>query len=190
MKPKINKISFNSPVILIFAIICLAAFALNYLTAGYSNRLVFSVYRAPLSEPLTYVRFIGHIFGHADWGHISANMTMLLLTGPLLEEKYGRADIIIIILITAVATGFINFVFFPDTALLGSSGVVFAFIMLSSFTGTKNGKIPLTFILIFIIYISSQVYDGIFLKDNISNITHIVGGIIGGMFGFIINCRR
>ena len=87
-------------------------------------------------------------------------------------------------------TGIINFVFFPDTALLGSRGVVFAFIMLSSFTGTKNGRIPLTFILIFVIYISSQVYDGIFLKDNISNITHIAGGIIGGMFGFIINCRR
>ena len=91
MKPKINKISFNSPVILIFAIICLAAFALNYLTGGYSNRLLFSVYRAPLSDPLTYVRFVGHIFGHADWGHISANMTMLLLTGPLLEEKYGMS---------------------------------------------------------------------------------------------------
>ncbi len=187
MKNILNKISFNSPIILVFAAICVLTFFINHVTGGFSNNILFSVYRAPLSQPLTYLRFIGHIFGHANWQHLSANMTMFLLIGPLLEEKYGSQNIIAVIIVTAVVTGIVNFVFFPNAALLGSSGVVFAFIILSSFTGVKSGKIPLTFILVLVIYISAQIYDGIFVNDNVSNITHIVGGIIGGIFGFVIN---
>ncbi len=181
-----KKISFNSPVILIFTALCFFAFAANIITSGGANRLFFSVYNSSLTSPLTYFRFIGHVFGHADWAHLSSNIVMILLLGPLLEEKYGAAKISIVMVITAVVTGIINFFIFRNTALLGSSGIVFAFIILSSFTGTRNGKIPITFILIAIIYIGGQIYDGIFLRDNISNITHIVGGIVGGVCGFLL----
>lgn len=181
------KISFNSPVILGFTAICLVSLLLSMLTHGTSNNAVFSVYRSSLTDPLTYVRFFGHIFGHASWEHFINNIMYILLLGPLLEEKYGGTDMIMIIAVTALVTGLINFIFFPHIQLLGASGVVFAFILLSSFANFQNGKIPVTFILVAVIYIGQQVYDGVFTNNNVSELTHIIGGITGSVFGFVEN---
>lgn len=182
-----NKISFNSPVILGFTAICLVSLLLSILTHRASNQMVFSVYRSSLLNPLTYIRFFGHVFGHASWSHFMNNIMYILIIGPLLEEKYGKADMIMIIAVTALVTGLINFIFFPHVQLLGASGVVFAFILLSSFTGFQNGKIPVTFILVAVIYIGQQIYSGVFEKNNISELTHIIGGLVGSAFGFAEN---
>lgn len=183
---KIN-ISFNSPVVLGFVIICFFALILKYATQGKSNDLLFSVYRSSLISPLTYFRFFGHAFGHSGWGHFIGNMMMILITGPLLEEKYGAANMIYIIFITALVTGIINYIFFPKTKLMGASGVVFAFILLSSFAGTYTGGVPLTFILVALMYFGQQIYEAIFVKSNVSNITHIIGGIIGSVIGYYLS---
>ncbi len=183
-------ISFNSPVVLTFSIICFGALILGYLTGGYTNQLLFSVYRSSLASPFTYLRLIGHVFGHAGWDHFIGNMTLLLVVGPLLEEKYGSQNIAFVMLATALITGLVNFIFFPHVMLLGASGIVFAFILLSSFTCMKDGKIPLTFILVVIIYIGGQVYQGIFVKDNVSNLTHIIGGGVGSALGFAMSGKK
>ena len=183
-------ISFNSPVILGFTLICFAALILDNITFGVSNKLVFSVYHSSLLDPLTYVRFVGHIFGHANWEHFIGNIMMILIIGPLLEEKYGSKKMFSVILVTAVITGIVNYVFFPNIRLLGASGVAFALILLSSFTSMKSGEIPFTFILVTLIYIGQQVYQGIFIDDNVSNITHIIGGFVGAFFGYLLNRKN
>lgn len=183
-------ISFNSPVILGFTLICFAALILDNITFGVSNKLVFSVYHSSLLDPLTYVRFVGHIFGHANWEHFIGNIMMILIIGPLLEEKYGSKKMFSVILVTAVITGIVNYVFFPNIRLLGASGVAFALILLSSFTSMKSGEIPFTFILVTVIYIGQQVYQGIFIDDNVSNITHIIGGFVGAFFGYLLNRKN
>lgn len=187
---KVLKVSFNSPVVLGFTAICFAGLLLNQLTGGQTNRLLFSVYHSSLLDPLTYVRFIGHVFGHAGWDHFLGNIMLILLVGPLLEEKYGSWNILVVILITALATGIVNYVFFPRVQLLGASGVAFALILLSSFTSIQENTIPLTFILVACIYIGQQVYEGLFVKDNVSNLTHILGGLIGAVFGWWMNMNR
>ena len=185
-----DKISINSPVILGFTAVCFIALVLSFITGGASNDLVFSVYRSSLLSPLTYVRFIGHVFGHGGWEHFIGNIMLILIIGPLLEEKYGGSEMVVVILSTAVVTGVINFIFFPGVQLLGASGVVFAFILLSSFTGLQNGKIPLTFILVAVLYIGQEVISGIFIQDNVANLTHIIGGVVGSGFGFTMNKIR
>lgn len=184
------QVSFNSPVILGFTMLCFAVLILDYITNSSSTNMLFSVYRSSLLDPLTYVRFFGHVVGHAGWAHFFGNITLLLVIGPLLEEKYGSSNILFVILSTALVTGVIHFIFFPDVALLGASGVVFAFILLSSLTGIKEGKLPLTFILVTVIYIGQQVYDGLFVQDNVSNLTHIVGGIVGSAAGLVMNKNK
>ena len=179
------KISFNSPVVLGFTIICLISLILGKLTNDFTTRLLFSVYRSSLISPFTYIRFIGHVFGHEGWSHFIGNMTLLLVVGPMLEEKYGSFNIAMVILLTAIVTGIVNFIFFPHVRLLGASGVFFAFILLSSFTSIKEeGEIPMTFMLIAAIYIGGQIYDAIFVNDNVSNLTHILGGAVGSGWGF------
>ena len=180
------KIKLNSPLILGFVFLSLAAMILNIVTAGASNRLVFMTYRSSLGDPLTYVRFFGHVLGHAGWQHYIGNMTYILLLGPMLEEKYGAKKLLGVIALTALITGLVNFFFFPHVAICGASGVVFAFILMTSFTGFKKGEIPITFILVAIVYLGQQVYDGLFVKDNISNMAHIVGGIVGAVSGYVM----
>ena len=180
------KIKLNSPLILGFVFLSLAAMILNITTGGASNRLLFMTYRSSLADPLTYVRFFGHALGHSGWQHYIGNMSYILLLGPMLEEKYGARRLLGVMALTALITGLVNSFFFPHVALCGASGVVFAFILMTSFTSFKKGEIPITFILVAIVYLGQQVYDGIFIKDNISNMAHIVGGIVGAVSGYMM----
>lgn len=184
------RLSFNSPVILGFTLACFIVLILDKVTGSASTRAFFSVYRSSLASPFTYIRFFGHVLGHASWDHFFGNIMMLLVVGPLLEEKYGSANILFVILATALVTGVINFIFFPHVQLLGASGVVFAFILLASLTSIEEEKIPLTFILVALIYIGQQVYDGIFIRDNVSNLTHILGGIVGSGLVYVMNKNK
>ncbi len=186
MKKKL-KITFNAPVILILVFLCFAATLLGELTGGKITQLLFSTSRTSLANPLTYLRFFTHILGHADWNHFIGNTTYLLLLGPMLEEKYGSRTLIVILLLTALITGLIPWFLFPNIRLCGASGGVFAFIILSSFTGYKEGEIPLTFLLVTIIYIGQQILSGIFAADNISNLSHILGGLVGALAGYGLN---
>lgn len=184
------RITFNAPAVLCFVAICFVVTLIGELTGGKSTKLFFMTYHASLKHPLTWLRFFTHVFGHDGWAHFIGNASYLLLLGPMLEEKYGSGEIIEIAAITAVATALVNFIFFPHVALCGASGVVFAFIILASFTGFKAGEIPITFILVAAIFIGQQVYDGIAVKDNVSNMAHIVGGLVGALIGFSLNKKK
>ena len=60
-------------------------------------------------------------------------------------------------------------------------------ILLSSITTTREHTIPLSFLLVAVIYIGQQVYQGVFADDNISQMAHIAGGAVGSVLGFIMN---
>ena len=186
MKRKL-RITFNSPIILGFVLICFCATLLGMLSANKITEMLFMTYHSSLKNPMTYIRFITHIFGHADWNHFIGNASYLLLLGPMLEEKYGGKEIIEVIGITALITGLVNYIFFSNIGLCGASGVVFSFIILASFTGFKDGEIPITFVLVAAIFIGQQIYDGIMVRDNVSNMAHIVGGLVGAFLGYVLN---
>ena len=44
-----------------------------------------------------------------------------------------------------------------------------------------------TFILVAVFFIGQQVIQGIFVTDNVSNMAHIVGGVLGGLLGYSMN---
>jgi membrane associated rhomboid family serine protease len=179
-------IRFNAPVVLTFALLSLGALLLGSVTGGASTTRLFCVYRASLADPLTYLRFFGHVLGHSNWSHYMSNMLLLLLIGPALEEKYGSRTILLTIAVTALVTGLVQFIFFPQSALLGASGVVFMMIVLSSFTEMGKGGIPLTLILVVILYLGGEIANGLLQHDNVSQMTHIVGGVCGIVFGFTL----
>ncbi len=183
-------ISFNSPAVLAFVGICLLERILSEITGGNSTDTFFCVYRSSLLNPMTWIRCVTHIFGHADWNHFIGNMMYILILGPMLEEKHGTKNIILVVLATALITGIADMLFFPKYRFLGASGVVFAFILLSSITVTEEGKIPLTFILVALLYIGQQIYEGITVKDQVSQITHIIGGGTGSVLGFILSHQK
>jgi membrane associated rhomboid family serine protease len=184
-----KRVQYNSPMVLTYALLALAVLALNHWTQGLSNALVFSIYRSPLTDPLLYVRLFGHVLGHANLAHYFDNMVLILLVGPMLEEKYGSKWLGIMMLVTALVTGLL-FLAVSEHALLGGSGLVFMLILLSSFTNLQRGRVPLTLILAVIIFIGREAVTGATTETNISHLTHIIGGICGAIFGYVFNKKE
>ncbi|MBQ6116856.1 MAG: rhomboid family intramembrane serine protease [Oscillospiraceae bacterium] len=176
-------IRFNAPVILTFALLALIVLILDGITGGVSTTKLFCLYRAPLTDPLTYVRLFGHVLGHSSYSHYMGNMLLLLLVGPPVEDRFGSRNTLIYIAITALVTGVVQLVFFPGTALMGASGVVFMLIVLSSFTENRKDGIPVTMVVVVVLYLGRELIDGLLVQDNVSQITHIVGGLCGLAFG-------
>lgn len=174
---------YNSPVILTFFFLSVFVLLLDEWTNGWTTLHLFCVYRSSLKDPLFYIRLFGHVLGHADWGHFLNNMLLLLVVGPPMEEKYGSIPLLRGILFTALVTGILQCVLFPTSGLLGASGIVFMLIMLSSLAGFSGG-IPITMLLVAALYFGQQVYDILFVRDNVANFMHIVGGLCGTAFGF------
>ncbi len=189
-KRPVLKIQYDSPVILTFALLSLIALGLNALSDGWVNANICSVYRSSLTDPLTYVRLFCHVLGHGDISHFFGNVCLLLVLGPVVESRYGSGNVLVSILITALVSGLVHFVFFPGSALLGASGIVFMMIFLSSISGIRGGNIPVSLILVAIIYLGQEIHDMIFVKDSISQITHIIGGICGIVCGALMARKK
>lgn len=178
------RLKYNAPVTLTFVLLCAGVLALNALTGGGSNALLFIVHRGPLTSPLTWLRLFTHVLGHASLEHYVSNMMLFLLLGPMLEEKYGSRDLALVIAVTAVVTGAVHCLVSP-AGLLGASGVVFAFIVLASMTSFQAGEVPLTLVLVAVLYIGREAANGLFVRDNVSQLAHIAGGLSGALCGYM-----
>lgn len=177
------RVHYNSPVVLTFAIICAIVFILNYITNQAFIGLFSLSSSFVFSNIISYLTLFTYIFGHANMEHLLGNMMFILLLGPVLEEKYKTQNMIIMILATALITAILNLMFF-STGILGASGIVFLFIILVSFANVQKGTIPVTFILILLLYVGKEIIDG-FRNDNVSQFAHILGGLCGSIFGFL-----
>ena len=182
------RLDYNAPAVLTFVLLCVAVQLVSLITGGESNRAVFSIHGSAF--PMVLVRLFAHVLGHANWTHLLNNMMFILILGPMIEEKYGTSDTVFVILATALATGLAHLIFNPGTSLLGASGVVFAFILLASITGAQEHTIPLTFILVALLWIGEQAYNAFALQNNVSELTHIIGGAVGAGLGFVMKRDR
>ena len=180
---RLFRLQYNAPVTLTFALVSLAALILGKVTDGWTTTYLFSVWHSSLSDILTYPRFILHVLGHTDYSHYIGNMMMILVVGPGLEEKYGSRNLLSAIIITALVSGLVHWFLFPGTMLLGASGIVFMMIVMASLAGMRDGCIPITLILVLVLYLGNEIVDGVMLSDNISQLTHIIGGICGAVLG-------
>jgi membrane associated rhomboid family serine protease len=180
------RIRYNAPVTLTLALLASVLLGVDQVTGAH---LILNYFTVPghgqfdFSYLPGYLRLVTFVLGHAGWAHLIGNFSFILLLGPILEEKYGSLPILVMVLVTAFITGLIN-VLFLSTGLLGASGIAFMMILLISFTNIRGGDIPLTFILIVLIYVVQQVVAA-FRPDNISEMAHLIGGFCGSLFGFI-----
>ena len=187
MKKHSITILYNSPVILTFALLSLLALGLGQLTDGWTTQNLFCVYRSSLTDWLTYPRFFLHVLGHPDFAAYCSNIVMLLVVGPTAEERFGGKRILLAIALTALVTGLVLWFFFPNSALMGASGVVFMLIVLASFAGMRTGTIPLTLIsfsLAMVIAVAVALVTDITGTAGLAQLTHIAGGVLGMIFGF------
>jgi membrane associated rhomboid family serine protease len=180
------KIKYNSPVILTYSIISICV--LIFCSGGVIAKYFSSPAHLSLTDPSFCFRLFSYIAGHGSWPHLTGNLMIILLVGPLLEEKYGSGKLLEMVLVTAITTALLNAFIFSNS-LVGGSGIAFMLILLSSFSNIKSGQIPLTFIIIAVLFIGSEVISTIKI-DKISQFSHLAGGLIGAGYGFIRSDKR
>lgn len=183
------RLDFNSPIILGMTCVSALLLLLNRITGGAVNGFLAIRYTSWM-DPLMYLRLFTHVLAHASLAHFTGNFMLILAVGPMVEEKYGGTRLLIMIAVTAVITGLFNVIFFRSVALIGASGIVFMLILLASFVNIKQGHIPLTVLLVAVLYIGNEVAQGIIADDNISQMAHIVGGLCGAVFGFSMHMGK
>jgi membrane associated rhomboid family serine protease len=179
------KIKYNSPTVLTYTFISAAVLLLGMTLFRNLISSWFAVGGRGTFKPGSircWVTLFTHVIGHADISHLLSNFAFILLIGPILESTYGSVTLLIMMAITALVTGVLNTVLFPHY-LLGASGVVFMMILLASFTNFNKGEIPLTFILVLVLYLGRELVNS-FKTDNVSEFAHIAGGFCGRLFGF------
>ena len=174
----------NSKVILGYFFVSLLMLLLKTITNKKSNKW-FSSGRGSIFNIMTYISIITHIFCHNNYTHFRNNFLYILLIGPMIEEKYGSINLIKMIIITSIITALVNIIISKKN-IMGASGIVYMLILLSSLVNIETGKIPITLVLIFFFYIVTEIKDGLFKRDNISHLSHIVGAIAGFIFGYYI----
>ena len=182
-RKRLPMIDFNAPVILGLFLAALSILVLNSMSAGRVNRVLAS-YRSYWADPFQYLRLVTHVLPHQNLSHFAGNFLLILAVGPLVEEKYGSKKLSLMFVLTAAVTGLVNVLFFRNVMLIGASGLVFMLILLASFTNIRSGRLPLTVLLVGLLYIGNEALSGIARSDNISQLSHIIGGVCGAGFGF------
>ena len=183
------RIDYNARFCLTFALAAMVVYVVGIFSTGWLTTHLFSIPgSASFTDWTTYPRLFLHVLGHASAPHLFTNLVVFLLVGPMLEEMYGSVFLLVLSLLTALLTGLAMVLFFPGL-LMGASGVVFALIILSSFANAKSGTIPLTFLLIALIFLGGEVIRALNGADQIAQFAHIIGGILGGIAGFFMAKR-
>jgi rhomboid protease GluP len=185
------RIRYNAPVVLTLTLLATAVLVADQLSGGAVIPRYFVTYpefQGPGGPGLAAVRLFTYVLGHQNWVHLMSNFSFILLIGPVLEEKYGSGPLFVMMLVTALVTGVLNALLFR-TGLMGASGIVFMLILLSSFSNIRSGEIPLTFVLIVVLFLAREVIAA-FGQDDISQFAHVLGGICGSLFGFVFTRGR
>ena len=182
-------IDLNSPVILWLTIIALAVLIIDLITP-LNMIMLFGARRTSFLDPMQYVRLFTHVLVHSNISHYVGNFMMILAIGPMVEEKYGSDRLVLAIVITAFITGLFKVLLFPGVVLVGASGIVFMLILMASFTNIRQGRLPITVLLVAVLYIGNEIIQGLFTVDNVSRISHIIGGLCGAVFGLVVHSKK
>lgn len=181
----IDYFSYNSTVVLSYFFICLFILIINKISKDRVNH--FLVFRkGNILNPMNYIRLVASGLCHQDWSHFRNNFVMILLMGPMLEEKYGSIPLLQMIVATSIISGLFHLIFYKGGAI-GASDNVYMMVALCSVTNITSGKIPITLFLIFFFYIADEIIKQFSnKKDHISHDSHIVGAICGFVYGYFL----
>jgi membrane associated rhomboid family serine protease len=177
------KITFQSKGTLYLTLLCvLGSFVVMSMSKTTFAHIFMLNGDAQFTEWEWYVSLITYVFGHSSIEHLLGNMSLLLILGPIIELKYGTKRFILMSVITALITGILHTLLW-DNGLLGFSGLVFMYIVLSTLLNIRNREIPFTFILVVVLYFGIEILSSL-KETQISHFAHLFGGAMGAFWGF------
>lgn len=175
----VPRIEFNAPVTVCYALAALAATILpvqGKLAIHGPVRLLDSDFLLSL---FTWT------LAHGGMTHLLSNFVVILLAGPLLEDRFGSLRMLGVLVTASVLVGLTHCILDPRGALIGASGTVFCLIMLTAMLAERSGTIPITMLLVAAFYLGREM-AGLFANDGVSQMAHILGGVLGVMLGLVM----
>lgn len=193
------KIKFDSPFSISFSVISFAIFILDLLTKGKLISSLFTCLGSKVSEnpfnfksAVCWLSVIFHEFGTSSWNSLFINLSFILLIGPALEIKYGIPVLSLMTFISSLVTGVLTATICP-VPVTGCESIIFTLIILASLTEFTKKNIPLSWILIFVFFLSYQFISSEKAALNIKLLPvliKLIGGITGSLFGFMVAPKK
>lgn len=177
----IMKITVKAPLTVIFAVVTVMFYFL-FQNNGPVPRVFVLHGDFQLTDPLWYPSLIGYTMGHVSINHLVGNMSLFILLGHIIEKRYGSKKMFFMLTATGAVTALMHILLF-DHKLIGASGLVFMMIVLSSLIDIRDRELPISFLLIVVLFIGKEVVES-FENDAVSQFAHIFGGVMGAVFGF------
>jgi membrane associated rhomboid family serine protease len=173
------RIEFNAPVTVCYALAAVAATILPV-----QGKLAIHGPIRPLEADFLLSLFTWTL-AHGGMTHLLSNFVVILLTGPLLEDRFGSLRMLAVLVTASVMGGLAQCILNPRDALIGASGTVFCLIMLTAMLAGRSGTIPLTVLLVAALYLGRELV-GLFANDGISQTAHILGAALGMILGLVM----
>ena len=194
-KKKINvKFSYDSPVVLTFAIITVVMYFLNAFVLqknGIDVKLLSPTSQSGanpfvFSSIKCYLNLITYPFVNNDFSFAIFNSIILIFLGMQMEEKYGSAIIFVMILISVIFAGVLN-ACFSVQSLQGIQPVIFMLIILNLINASQKKKISTSLLLVLVLY---TILNIIPQKNALLGIISIAGGLCGSLISFLAQPKK
>ena len=190
-KNKNIKIIFDSPVALTLVLCCLILFIFCKIMPQNVNEKILAFFSTPIIKQngkvinffnfSPYLKLFLHIFAHANFFSLFLNLSIILLLAPQIENLYGSRLFFLMILIASLVSGVLAFCFVPFS-LQGTQSVCFLLIVLYVFNSIKKHALPLSAIILLILFVIFSITAG---YGGLAQIVNILGGFCSSLFGII-----
>ena len=175
----------DSPVCVFFTVLCCIALMIDAVSSQALSQRLMSLPASHMKLSEAY-RLVLYIFAHSGWPHLCNNSALFLIVGTGLERRFGSVGLEKVIVLSAVGVGLMNFAL-SSTALVGASGVVFAFIFLRASLDATAGEVPVSFLLVGFFWSAKELMS---TEANVSHAAHLAGGVVGAALGLRKDWRR
>lgn len=181
-----SKIKLKS-ITTILEVICIVVYLLMFVDKGAVLNIL-AIFKGEVNyvNPLFYVKLITPIFLHFSILHIAFNLVMFEAFARKLETILGSIRLLILILVFAIVSNYLQLLFMDDYSVFGGmSGVVYGLIAYSAMLATRERflyrlNFPKGLLVISCIFIGF----GFFL-NGIANLCHLGGVLIGIALGLV-----
>ena len=194
------KLTFDFPVTVTFVIVSLVLFLLDvYAFKGkmFSSILICHGSKQALvpfnfKSPADFAGLFFYVFGNVGWEMLFANLTIILLLGQILEERYGSVMLGPMMFISTMISGVLT-ACISTVPLTGAGCIIFMMAVLVSLTELTKKRIPLSCLLVFVLFLSFEIFraaKGSSGQDAMQKVCGVliemIGGICGSIFGFLV----
>lgn len=168
-----------------FAVFCLTYFLFPRLTYTLAMVPSYVLYRH------YYWQFVTYMFTHGSISHLVFNMLSLYIFGSAVERRVGSREFLLYYLLTGTLSGIASYAMYylanTNVVLLGSSGAIYALLILFSVLYPRAviyvfGIIPVQAPLLIILYFVIELFSGIMSYDGVAHMTHLFGLLFGLLY--------